>query len=180
MKVISVVSALFLLACLTGAVFAGEYYVAQKNPAADDGNPGTADKPFKTITAALPKLKAGDTLTIKQGVYRECVYLGRGEGKWGTFTLPAMAAGTPGRPICVVAAPGENVVVSAGEPITGWAKYKDAIYVKENWTDNTHQVFCERTEHGLLVRQKRHRPGRPRKRLLLSGPQGKEALRPAA
>jgi hypothetical protein len=129
------------VACLP--CLAADYYVAQKTPGADDGNPGTLEKPFKTISAGLTHLKPGDTLIVKQGVYRECVYLGRGEGKWGNLTLPGMAAGTPGRPVSVVAAPGEKVVVNAGELITGWTKHKDAIYVKEGWTDNTHQVFCD-------------------------------------
>src|ERR1035437_259103 len=128
-------SVAIILGFLAGTLSAGEYYVAQKDPAAGAGNPGTVEKPFKTIGAALPKLKAGDTLLVKQGVYRECVHLGRGEGHWGTLTLPAMAAGTPGRPICVVAATGEKVVVNAGELITGWKQHKDAIYVKDNWAE---------------------------------------------
>ncbi len=142
MRTSRALSAAIFLGLLAGTMPAGEYYVAQKDAVADDGNPGTVEKPYKTIGAALPKLKAGDTLFIKQGVYRECVNLGRGESKVGDRTLPGMAAGAPGRPICVVAATGEKVVVNAGEPIAGWKQYKDSIYVKENWTDNTHQVFC--------------------------------------
>jgi len=97
-RTVSLASVAFLVSILACAAQAGEYYVAQNHPAADDGNAGTVDKPFKTIGAALPKLKAGDTLLIRQGVYRECVYLGRGEGKWGALILPGMAAGEPGRP----------------------------------------------------------------------------------
>jgi len=54
---------------------AADYYVAQKGAAADDKNPGTLEKPFKTINAGLPKLKAGDTLWIREGTYRESLSL---------------------------------------------------------------------------------------------------------
>ena len=68
-------AALLVVLAAPFQVLAAEYYVAQKAAAADDKNPGTLEKPFKTINAGLPKLKAGDTLHIGAGVYRESLML---------------------------------------------------------------------------------------------------------
>jgi len=38
-----------------------------------DLNPGTEDKPFKTIGKAAGKARAGDTVLVNQGVYNEAV-----------------------------------------------------------------------------------------------------------
>lgn len=50
-------------------------YVAQNNPRAGDANPGTLEKPLKTITAAMNKLKMGDHIYIDEGIYREQIPL---------------------------------------------------------------------------------------------------------
>lgn len=46
-------------------------FVAQNHPEASDDNPGTPEKPFKTISAATAGLKMGDHVYIDSGVYRE-------------------------------------------------------------------------------------------------------------
>ena len=43
----------------------------------DDGNPGTAARPFKTVSKAAARAQAGDTVRIATGVYREAVNLNR-------------------------------------------------------------------------------------------------------
>ncbi|GHU15494.1 hypothetical protein FACS1894163_02390 [Spirochaetia bacterium] len=53
-------------------------YVDGKNPAADDKNPGTADKPFKTINAAAQLASPGTKVLIKGGEYRETVKPAKG------------------------------------------------------------------------------------------------------
>jgi len=47
------------------------YYVAQNNSKASDNNPGTREKPFKTISKAAEVTYMGDTILIDEGVYRE-------------------------------------------------------------------------------------------------------------
>ncbi|MBE6385324.1 MAG: DUF1565 domain-containing protein [Lentisphaerae bacterium] len=71
---------------------AKEYHVSVKG---SDSNPGTAEKPLKTISRAAGLVKAGDTVTVHGGVYNESVRL--------------RAGGEPGRPITFRAAPKEKV-----------------------------------------------------------------------
>ena len=66
-----------------GVLCAGEYYVAQKDPNANDGNSGTKEAPWMTINAALPHLKSGDTLFVREGEYRESIYLRK--ASWGEY-----------------------------------------------------------------------------------------------
>jgi parallel beta-helix repeat protein len=138
--------------CAAGAAIASEYHVAQKNQAADDGNPGTADKPFKTINAAVAgaRLKPGDTLYVHEGVYREAVEL----------TGANARQGEPGAHIRIIARPKEVVEIKGSDVVTDWKKYDEGtlagttapadppastgkIYVRENWPHNTQQVFCD-------------------------------------
>jgi hypothetical protein len=62
-----------------------EYFVSAKT--GDDANPGSAEKPWKTINFAAGKVEPGDTVTVTEGEYRESVKLTKsGEtGKWITF-----------------------------------------------------------------------------------------------
>lgn len=76
-------------------------HVDQKHPAADDGGPGTAERPFRTINAAAQVAQPGDTVRVRAGIYRERVAPARG--------------GEPGRPIVYEAAPGERVHVRGSE-----------------------------------------------------------------
>ena len=77
-------------------VAADQYVVAQEHPGASDENPGTAERPFRTISAAAEVAGPGDAVTIRAGVYRESVVLTRG--------------GEPGRPVVYQAAQGEDVL----------------------------------------------------------------------
>jgi parallel beta-helix repeat protein len=75
-----------------------------------DSNPGTETQPWKTISKATPLLRAGDTLSIKAGIYRETVILSE--------------SGTVTKPITIMAYPGEEgkVVINAAEPLTTWQR----------------------------------------------------------
>jgi hypothetical protein len=66
----------------------------------DDRNDGSKEKPWKTIAASLGKLKPGDTLCLRGGVYYERVGIA--------------ASGEKGRPITVRACPGELAVLDGG------------------------------------------------------------------
>jgi len=59
-------------------VFLHTYYVDGNNPSASDGNQGTADHPFKTISKAAEIMEPGDRVIIREGEYRETVHPARG------------------------------------------------------------------------------------------------------
>jgi parallel beta-helix repeat protein len=90
--------------------WAAAYYVDGGNRAADDGNPGTEARPFKTIGRGVQSLQPGDSLLIKAGNYREGVILQR--------------SGTQAQPIRIQAYPGDEgkVIINAAEPVTNWRK----------------------------------------------------------
>lgn len=66
---------LFFVFLLSTAPFAGAavYYVDQNNPQASDTNAGGADRPFKTVQKGVNTAVAGDTVTVKAGLYPEVV-----------------------------------------------------------------------------------------------------------
>jgi len=87
-------AASFVMGCSLPCL-AAEYHVAQINPAADDANPGTPDKPFKTLVGGVTKarLRPGDTLFVHHGTYREEITLknaNAAQGKPGA-TIQIMA-----------------------------------------------------------------------------------------
>jgi hypothetical protein len=102
---------------------AAEYFVDNRSAAAADKNPGTASQPFQTIGAAMARLRAGDTVTIKAGIYREA------------FDVPV--SGTSDKPVVVQAVPGEKVIVTGADLVRGWTKTDDAkkrpIWKKTPW-----------------------------------------------
>ena len=85
----------------------------------DDENAGTKDKPRKTINASLPKLRAGDTLCLREGSYFESVY--------------CAIAGTAEKPITIRSHPGEIAVIDGGlpefqrSPATAWEPAPDGV-----------------------------------------------------
>jgi hypothetical protein len=54
------------------------YHVDQRNPEASDQNPGTAERPWKTIQKAADTLQPGERVLIHAGTYREWVKPVRG------------------------------------------------------------------------------------------------------
>jgi hypothetical protein len=74
------------------------YYV---DPAAgDDGADGTREHPWRSIGRGVQRLRPGDTLCLRGGVYYEHVAVA--------------LRGTPGRPITLRAYPGELAVIDGG------------------------------------------------------------------
>ncbi|MCP6761707.1 MAG: right-handed parallel beta-helix repeat-containing protein [Fischerella sp. CENA71] len=66
------------------------YYVA---PNGSDDNPGTVDKPWKTVNRAVSEsspVKGGDTILVQPGTYTEIITLGKsGDSQLGDITLKA-------------------------------------------------------------------------------------------
>lgn len=92
---------------MTGSfMMAAEYHVS---PAGNDADPGSAGKPFRTISAAALAAMPGDVVTVRAGTYRERVNPPRG----GT---------SDDMRITYQAAPGEKVFIKGSEAVTGWEK----------------------------------------------------------
>ncbi len=90
--------------------FSKTYYVDQKKENASDENPGTEQKPFKTISKAAQVLKPGEKVIVKEGIYRETV-------------KPARGGTNRDNIISYEAAPGENVTITGAEPLNVlWTK----------------------------------------------------------
>ncbi|OGV72467.1 MAG: hypothetical protein A3K19_16620 [Lentisphaerae bacterium RIFOXYB12_FULL_65_16] len=77
------------------------YIVDNRNPAADDSNPGTEEKPFKTISAAAKAVLPGDAVLVSPGTYRESVRI--------------ETSGTEGRPIMFKSKEPLKAVVSGAD-----------------------------------------------------------------
>lgn len=86
------------------------YYVAQGFNASDN-NPGTIDAPFKTLAKASAVAKAGDTVIVREGIYREI--------------LAPKNDGTATNPITFRAMEGEEVVLSATERVKDFVDMGD-------------------------------------------------------
>lgn len=76
------------------------YYVALDG---NDSNPGSEDRPWRTIQKAADTLVAGDTVYIKEGTYEERVF--------------ARNSGKPGNYITYAAYPGDTVTID-GQNVT--------------------------------------------------------------
>jgi parallel beta-helix repeat protein len=102
------------------SVRAANYHVAQRHPQAADDGPGSAEQPWKTISQSAKKIGPGDSVLIHDGVYREAVIL--------------KTSGTAQAPIRFQAAPGEHVVLTGADRMTGWQKADGAPPVYHvNW-----------------------------------------------
>ena len=105
---------LFIAAlCLPAAAQNKEYHVSASN--GNNANAGSAEQPFKTISAAAQVAMPGDVITVHEGVYRERVAPPRG----GTSDK---------KRITYQAAPGEQVVITGSEPVKGWTKVQNQTW----------------------------------------------------
>ncbi|MBM3500107.1 MAG: right-handed parallel beta-helix repeat-containing protein [Armatimonadetes bacterium] len=101
-----------LLVVASSGLPAADFHVAGGNPAASDGNDGSAMRPWQTISHAARVIGPGDTVWIHDGVYRETVVVDN--SGTGPETMLAFRA-----------APGERPVVQGSEPLTGWVRCAD-------------------------------------------------------
>ncbi|NLX12111.1 MAG: hypothetical protein GXY44_00445 [Phycisphaerales bacterium] len=101
------------------------YHVAKKHPLASDANPGTSDKPWKTIGRAAEMLQPGEKVIVHEGRYREQV-------------MPRRGGNGPDSMIAYEAAPGEEVIISGAEawvprclPSAGWHTGNAGIWMAD-------------------------------------------------
>lgn len=116
------------------------YYVATSGL---DSNAGTdADHPFLTIGKAASMAKAGDTVVIRAGVYRETITLSK--------------SGTATSPITFRNYPGETATISGADviPAQAWSVHSGSIYQAPiAWTQGVgmDQVFVD----GVMMNEAR-------------------------
>ena len=80
-----------------------------------DTHDGSLQRPFKTISAAAFVARAGDVITVHEGVYRERV-------------TPPRGGESDDNRIVYQAAPGEKVEIKGSEVIQGWVKVLDDVW----------------------------------------------------
>ena len=102
----------FAVFILNISTFADEYHVSISGTNNADGS---KEHPFKTISDAVKLARAGDTITVHAGTYREWVDPLYG----GTNNLNR---------IVYRAAEGEKVIVKGSEIIKGWEKVKKGVW----------------------------------------------------
>ena len=98
-----------ILPCLTlsSSAFAAAYYVAQ---AGSDSNPGTKDRPWRTISKANAALVAGDTVYVGRGTYTS----GINPANSGTGTSSIVYRNLPGDlPLVKVSGGEPNILISS-------------------------------------------------------------------
>ncbi|NWK57561.1 right-handed parallel beta-helix repeat-containing protein [Verrucomicrobiaceae bacterium N1E253] len=98
-----------VLTCKLGAV---DYHVSKDGA---DGNPGTKAAPFKTISKAAVVARAGDSVTVHAGIYRERVD-------------PMRGGSSDDKRIVYQAAVGEEVVITGSEVIKDWKEVRDGVW----------------------------------------------------
>ncbi len=108
-----------------------EYVVATTG---SDGNPGTADRPFASIAAAVNRLAAGDTITVRGGTYNP------------TAPIGVWVSGTATQRITIRAQPGEQPVVD-GSAVTG--SYPNVFSIGGSYV--TLQGFTVRNSRGIGI-----------------------------
>ena len=91
---------------------AGEYHVSLNG---SDDNVGSAEHPFLSISAACRVARAGDTITVHEGVYREWID-------------PPFGGTSPLNRIVYHAAEGEKVVIKGSEVVKGWEKVRKGVW----------------------------------------------------
>lgn len=98
---------------LTRSLAGTEYHVSKEG---NDRNSGSLDQPFRTIQAAADIARAGDVITVHEGIYRERVDPIRG----GTNSL---------KRIIYRAAEGESVTIKGSEIIKGWEEIGKSVWM---------------------------------------------------
>jgi hypothetical protein len=102
---------IMVLCCEAG--LAAVYHVnAEKG---DDANPGTQDKPFRSVRKASDVMQAGDKAIISPGIYHEMIMRG--------------ASGKEGAPIVYEGTDGEKVILRGAVRVKDWTKV-GSVWIK--------------------------------------------------
>ncbi|WP_344977115.1 right-handed parallel beta-helix repeat-containing protein [Compostibacter hankyongensis] len=101
-----------LLAMLAPAAYGKTLHVSVKG---NDANPGTPELPLRTIQHAAELARAGDTVMVHEGIYRE-------------YVNPPRGGASDAKRIVYEAAPGEKAVIKGSELIKGWTRVKNEVW----------------------------------------------------
>jgi len=102
---------LAILSALVPPLRAASYHVS---PTGNDGAPGSPAAPFRTIQRGADALRPGDTCFLHAGTYRQ--------------TVRVAVSGEPNRLVRIEAWPGDLVILSGTEPVTGeWSVHEGRI-----------------------------------------------------
>lgn len=96
-----------LAACSIPTLAAGTIYYVAPPPLGSDDHPGSEEKPFATIARGLQALGPGDTLYLRDGIYRI------------TEPIRIQTVGTEEAWITIAAHPGETALIDAAGSIPG-------------------------------------------------------------
>ena len=116
-----------------------EFHVA---PSGDDGNPGTAERPFATLPRAQEAVREARrgtpgepvTVVLHGGVYRLSEPL--------TFT--PLDSGTAAAPVTWRSRESAQAVISGGVPVTGWRRHDDRLWVADvPWVTQRAEPFTQ-------------------------------------
>ena len=83
-------------------------------PNGSDSNPGTQERPFKTVQKCADVAEPGITCLLRSGIYREAV-------------RPS-SSGTAEEPIIFEAYENEDVTISGTETIEDWTPFRNSIF----------------------------------------------------
>ena len=87
------------------------YFVSAEG---SDDNPGTINRPFKTVQKCANIVQSGETCWLREGIYRE--------------TIKPAVSGTNKEPVAFAAYKNENATISGAEIVTGWSLDRDSIF----------------------------------------------------
>jgi hypothetical protein len=97
---------------LAHAAWAREFHVSVKG---NDGNDGSASRPYRTISAAAMVAQAGDVITVHEGTYRERV-------------TPPRGGESDAKRIVYQAAPGEKAAIKGSEVVRDWKPFMTGVW----------------------------------------------------
>lgn len=113
MRIQKIIHISLILIFLSALKINGQNYHVSKT--GNDNNPGTGNKPFKTISKAAELAQPGSVITVHEGVYREHV-------------KPARGGSSEDKRIIYQAAEGEKVEIKGSEIIRNWEKFKGNVW----------------------------------------------------
>jgi parallel beta-helix repeat protein len=108
-------------------------------PTGTDGNPGTSAAPWQTFARAIPKLRAGDTLLLRNGTYT-----GSKSGYANIVCGSNAVNGTASQPITIKAENERQAFIQGDGSVTPFAMYNCSYWTVQGLrvenTDNANQT----------------------------------------
>jgi len=84
------------LSITSAPIYGATYWVDVNHPQASDANPGTEDRPWKTIQKAASAISGGDTVRVKAGIYEGFVgFSGKAGSQSSPTVIEAVSGGGP-------------------------------------------------------------------------------------